>query len=434
MSTTLAGLREKLSRRMGYYLEGTTTSDGAAGGTTFINSGLADKANDYFNDWYAKITSGTYTGQVRRISDFVQSTGTVTLYVAFGGQILSGITYELHRTNPDDKDTLIKEALRQIYPDLYKPVIDESLISGNWLRDGDFEDWSAAAALRYYTENSSITLAQETSIKLFGTKSAKMTSGGANAYRGQTASDTPGLLDLGGYEVTFKAWCYCATASHARLEIYTVDKDGTAQQVQSDYHPGDSRWHILTKTLTLNDDLRTIAFRFRGDVNAAIAYWDYARVTGIYLYSYLLQPTIERLDQVWLQAEANMETDEDPCDDRDEIYPFNELLGWRLQDDGTNRILRIPYAHETERKLRLIGTTFLSQPTADSGTTEIDEPETDVVVAYVASMIHTQQLGTLPADELGRAQPLAAFWQGEYERLKRKHRMISPARPWPSWS
>lgn len=70
--------------------EGTTTADGAGDGSTLICAGLAAEAD--FNGNLVIITSGDYQGQARDING-VTTGGTVTPGSAFGGQIVSGVTF-----------------------------------------------------------------------------------------------------------------------------------------------------------------------------------------------------------------------------------------------------------------------------------------------------------------------------------------------------
>lgn len=73
----------------------TTTGDGNVGGTTVICSLLGIFGDDFFIGATLEITSGTYNGQSRTVSDFAQTTGTLTVSSAFGGQIVSGVTFTL---------------------------------------------------------------------------------------------------------------------------------------------------------------------------------------------------------------------------------------------------------------------------------------------------------------------------------------------------
>jgi predicted CXXCH cytochrome family protein len=74
---------------------GTTDTDGAADGSTVVDSGAGWGALAGFN---VKITSGAFSGEVRVIQS---NTATeLTLTTPFSGQILSGVTYEI-----DDDDS-----------------------------------------------------------------------------------------------------------------------------------------------------------------------------------------------------------------------------------------------------------------------------------------------------------------------------------------
>jgi len=72
--------------------EGTTTANGAPGGTTLVCSDLTTKP-DYDGNLVI-ITSGDYAGQARDINGTTTG-GTVTPDIAFGGQIVSGVTFTI---------------------------------------------------------------------------------------------------------------------------------------------------------------------------------------------------------------------------------------------------------------------------------------------------------------------------------------------------
>jgi hypothetical protein len=54
---------------------------GSATPGTLVLATHASSVNDYYNGWWVRITSGSGSGQVRRIKDYVGSTQTATLYV-----------------------------------------------------------------------------------------------------------------------------------------------------------------------------------------------------------------------------------------------------------------------------------------------------------------------------------------------------------------
>lgn len=73
----------------------TATSNGAADGTTIINT-VHSQANDYWNGRTVKMLTGTCAGETCLISDFDNGTDTITLTgVGFSDQIDSGDTYQI---------------------------------------------------------------------------------------------------------------------------------------------------------------------------------------------------------------------------------------------------------------------------------------------------------------------------------------------------
>ena len=69
----------------------TATSNGAAGGTTIVNT-THTEANDFWNGRTVKMLTGTCLGEVQKITDFDAGTDTLTVD-AFTAQIDSGDTY-----------------------------------------------------------------------------------------------------------------------------------------------------------------------------------------------------------------------------------------------------------------------------------------------------------------------------------------------------
>lgn len=78
------------------YKIGTTTSTGNAAGTTFIDSALSTYVDDFFNGCFARITSGSFDKMREAlVTDFVSSSGTVTVAETLGGAIVNTLTYEI---------------------------------------------------------------------------------------------------------------------------------------------------------------------------------------------------------------------------------------------------------------------------------------------------------------------------------------------------
>lgn len=82
------------------YKTGTTTGAGNAGGTTFVDSGLSTYADDFFNGCWARLTSGSFSKLKEvLVTDFVSSTGTVTVAETLGNQVATSTSYEIFEKN-----------------------------------------------------------------------------------------------------------------------------------------------------------------------------------------------------------------------------------------------------------------------------------------------------------------------------------------------
>ncbi len=137
MSLTRADLWGEVARQYGgHYIEGTATG----GSTTTVadSSALPGFADDSLNtSWAAIITDagGAHAapeGQARAVSDFVASTGTLTVSQAFTAAVASGDTYRVW-AGPALYALLeaVKSALRAAWPDWYAEVTDTTLTLAN---------------------------------------------------------------------------------------------------------------------------------------------------------------------------------------------------------------------------------------------------------------------------------------------------------------
>jgi hypothetical protein len=101
---------------------GSATSNGAADGTTIIDSAQVG-ANDLYNALAIKITSGLYDGQVRTIKDWDLGSTTFTLTRGFGGQIVTGVTYRVvSATVYQPGITLVPSSAATVEPDTLETI------------------------------------------------------------------------------------------------------------------------------------------------------------------------------------------------------------------------------------------------------------------------------------------------------------------------
>lgn len=70
------------------------TGPGNVPGTTLVDATLVE-ANDYWNGMALLVLTGTFAGQLRRVTDFDQASNTLTLDHSVGGQVTAGIRYAM---------------------------------------------------------------------------------------------------------------------------------------------------------------------------------------------------------------------------------------------------------------------------------------------------------------------------------------------------
>ena len=108
------------------------TSEGAAGGTTFISTKLT-QPNDFWNgSWIYMvddISDGPNTGAVRLISDFANSTGTLTFLEGFPAVTTAEDQIEIHAPwNALQMHDAINDAIDDGFPEFFDTVVDETTI------------------------------------------------------------------------------------------------------------------------------------------------------------------------------------------------------------------------------------------------------------------------------------------------------------------
>ena len=324
----------------------------------------------------------------------------------------------------------INNASRELYPILFKRLLNETLITGNALPNAHFEDWSQTTYPDHYGL-SNATAVESTTVGTFrgGTKSMKVTASAADGYVYITSNDWPGLLDLMGNTISFKCWAYPEVADDAFLTIYTIKADGTTQTLNSTTTcPAGKHTLLELEDQSINDDIVEIQFRFRVHTNAKYAYFDNARVNGKSLYEYLLPLDFQNgtVSQVHLQSQGYSD---DICDDLDlGANAYSELFGWKIIDDGTYKYLRTASKLTANRKLKLIGYCPLEDDLdADADTLSLEGGRLNLLLSYAAYLLYEMQRGVVSSDGIDRYDRECARWLGKVQMLKGRLRMRRPA-------
>lgn len=304
---TGAQLLQGLSSFVNDWESSTTTSAGNSGGTTLVDTYMSRYGDSRLSGMFIRLTSGTYNTQVRRISSNAQATGTITVTPAFGGQVASGVTYELHRYDPDLKFRALDKARFDVIDDVYQLVYDDTITSdgisdtydipptinigpilairesplgydANWNfitnpQGNSTDNWTSSnVTATTYSRNDNDSIVpkyDETCTKLVV---AASTAGTYSQTVGNMANSAS-ASGAAGRDMTFSVWVYCRIADKVRLAI-TDDADST----YSDYHTGNG-WELLSVERTIsqtNATTLTVKIMIANTSSALTMYWNRA--------------------------------------------------------------------------------------------------------------------------------------------------------------
>lgn len=130
MAYTLGGIREEIARAFGRYAKFTATNGSTS--TAISTSGLFEP-DDYWNQaiLYVRTAGGAAPeGEYRFITDYVQSTQTATVTLAFTVAIASGDICEIYggAIPPGELDSIIERGVKAATSYWYKPIWDDSTL------------------------------------------------------------------------------------------------------------------------------------------------------------------------------------------------------------------------------------------------------------------------------------------------------------------
>ncbi len=424
MTATLANSRIELSKQINDYWASAST--GAGSTTTIVDTLLKAKQNTWIGkDMYDLITESGHASvdEERQISSFDNSAGTLTV-LAHDNTTGTSMDYEVHRLfTASDKRRALIIAARMAWPYIHEKIWDESMVSGNWFKDGSFEIWTSSSALTYWTTTTS-TIAKTTTSPYYkhGDTSCKISTAAGTVKQSITNWDD--LKRLAGQTVTFSIQVWCDTASCLRVSIY----DGVNAQTYSNYHAGDSAW---TQDDPRNDSMYVqqfidwnpteITFTIHHEVAAGTSYVDDARCIGPYqprLFIETLGLSQEKPVQVEIEP-SNYSTDE----------PWAQVFNSRL--DTELGYLYLPSSVQRDRRLRIKGIGYLDflDSSGDSGTAwdstiNINSPQTDILIAQAILYLYTQMsLPNFSRSTKQDFQEMMGFWERELRVRIGKHGM-----------
>jgi len=145
---TRADLVEEVARRFGHYKSGTATGGST---TTVIDTGILYAPDDYWVGHYVYIledaggAGAAPEGEERPVTDYDQSTATLTVDPAFSAAVGAGDTYEVLAVRRGDVTAAINGAIRAAGETWLKHVVDTTTLT---IADDDYDYDLPAAVVR----------------------------------------------------------------------------------------------------------------------------------------------------------------------------------------------------------------------------------------------------------------------------------------------
>lgn len=397
-TTALSRLRAMLAYPTGTYISASATGAGAGDGTTVVSTDIVKyDANTLKNRWLL-LTSGTYSGQARRISSVSSSTITVTS--AFGGQVASAVTFEVVPWDPAIAHAMLQQAMRTLYSfptsrgtrGLFLNVPDETLVTDQRIATNhDFETAVADSEITGWTRTNSPTLTSITTAGLVkhGTRSLRIVAGGSVGRLYQAI--TLPIKEAVSKTVSFRCWTYATAASTGRIGL---SFDNGSNFTYSDYHGGSDEWEDLDVDAAVPADADSVRV-YLEVVASGTAHFDLARAWCGKITDYTLPTSI--------------------------IGGPYSMLYQVYEDKPTGTMEEAPYRPyvagvASGRILRLEGIGRLTVPTTDAGTVEVDENRAELIVAQAAVYLFQNPANTNVSPEERRQ--LVKDWQERVAVLK----------------
>ena len=380
-TSTWSTMRQDILRPMGLLTSTTTTAALSSGADTVVDTKLRDRfpVDDYFNNqWFVHITSGNDEGKIRRITNYIQSSGTLEFIgTAWAGG--DSPSFELTPFDPTEVLNLYNEAREIIYPDISMVRDVETIVTGdrqhtytlpstirkvdrvyignrrdassgdNLLLNGDFEDWDAdqlapGSQNNWTLAGSGATFNKEAQtnnpenyLVLHGDNSGRLAVAGTNTTLVQTftpASSSYTTLPTEGQEVNLSAWVYCNTASRVKLYIETA---------VGSFHGG-TGWELMKASATLAHNATTAVVGVHVTASNVAAY----------------------IDEIWMTIGQSEITD----------VPYGELRNWDhvppVAGASNGGILYFQETLRSKSRIRVVGRDMLSAVSGESSTVEVD--------------------------------------------------------------
>ena len=408
-SKTREDIRKAIGRNLGKMVTGTTSGSGST--TTAVDATLFG-GDDEYNGSYIRLTSGTYDGTTRRITDYASSTGTMT-FSAVAGTVAGSVTYELWDSNFDPQiiDEFINQAIWESTGRIYDP--EESLdvhtdkINARWEIPSQFamiqdiyyrhkytsKTLHACGTTFDETTDSDITQAVSTEDYKRDGRSLKLTIA-VGASAGDKITDSISSVDLSKYDF-IEFWIKSTVATSAgnfkiHLDNGTVTADGNDLESLNVPALTADTWKYCRVALSNPESdtaIVSIGLEYDSDLGACTVFLDdiKAVINDTAVWEKLDRNTW-RIDK---QGSQGASTQDLILNDRGRTLAGNNLL-------------------------KIVGGDEPAELSADSDTTEVPER---FVTAYATAL--AAQAGSTRTDmDMDAMRNIAAFWFTKTEQAR----------------
>lgn len=389
MATTRATIRQRVVElAYGDHFAIATTSAGDP--ESVISNEFADMLEgidtDSIENWFILITESGHSAinETRRVSAYDKDNFDATVSRAYGATVGSSTDVEVLPWHPDLLHACIDTAGRQLYPDIYLPTPDETLVTNQLGLNMDFEGTFTSDVPASWTEDDSAnqTTEKETTRVFHGSNSTALSANGSSdlsIYQDLTIN----IADLVGTTLTFGGLMWSSTKDESYFQIDYGD-GGTND---SPKHDGDEDWQVEEIQAVVPANASRIRLRCYADDSGETVYFD-----SLYAYAYRIDryalPTafIEAPDKISIATSRK---------DPNRNYARN--TNWSLEQVGETLYARFHEALPSGYRMRLTGNAALTLPSSDTASMEISNHRIDLVAEMAASELF-RRLASGPGD------------------------------------
>ena len=369
------------------------------------------------NGKWVWLSTATNASVERIIEAYTGSTGAITVRgINLVTEAAAGTAFEIYDFAPTDIHNALNWAMNHEYKYIWNSAEDTTLTTHhnqthysvpagiqdideiwlekelnydfdeNILKDyGGFEDWAVSTKPDGTDAATGMTLTKavesdDQPVKYgdYAVKAVVTASTAASHYF--TTVTTPANFDS--VKTTFSMWVYCTTASRVSIEI----KDNTGSTASTLTHGGTGweRMEVTRNTCVSPTSLQAGITCTSG--TSITIYYDNA---------------------IWTRTDK-------PVSNR-----WYKLHKWDVYEDG----IRFGYALPEDMALRLVGRKPLTAYAAETGTTEIGEPQTQILYASALLYLYRQYRAQATGKLTNQYDDDIGYWTMELDNMRKKYRM-----------